>query len=116
MKENGEGQVSLCSRWSRDQLGRRTRWTAAAVSRRGGWIDWVETGQCPRERLDRQEGSAKDLLGPMAGDGGGKISRNPKVIAMGFALALISFPKFTEVEERSGGKAGSVVGWNASSR
>jgi hypothetical protein len=34
---------------------------------------------------------AKHLLGSMAGESGGVISSEPKVIAMGFAPALISF-------------------------
>jgi proteasome assembly chaperone (PAC2) family protein len=50
----------------------------------------------------------KDLLCP--------ISSEPKVIAMGFAPSLISLRKNTEVEERSGGEGGSVVGRNASRR
>jgi hypothetical protein len=40
---------------------------------------------------------AKDLLGPMAGEGGEIISSEPKVIAIGFAPALIAFgrrPRF----------------------
>jgi hypothetical protein len=52
----------------------------------------------------------------MAGKNGGIISIEPKVIAMGFTPALISLPKNTEVEERSGGEGSSVVGWNASRR
>jgi hypothetical protein len=59
---------------------------------------------------------AKDLVGPMAGVGGGIISSEPKVIAMGFAPALISFRENTEVEESSGGEGGSIVGRNASGR
>ena len=60
---------------------------------------------------------AKDLLGPpMAGKGGGGIASEPKVIAMSFAPALISFRKKTEVKERSGGKGSSVVGRNADRR
>ena len=59
---------------------------------------------------------AKDLLGPVAGEGGGIIASKPKVITMGFAPALISFRKKTEVKERSGGKGSSVVGGNASGR
>jgi hypothetical protein len=58
---------------------------------------------------------AKDLLGPMTGEGDGIISNEPnKVITMGFAPALVSFRKNTEVEERSGGEGSSVVGQNAS--
>ena len=59
---------------------------------------------------------AKDLLGPMAGVGGGIISSEPKVIAMGFAPALISFRANTEVEESAGGEGGSNVGRSASGR
>jgi hypothetical protein len=56
-------------------------------------------------------------LGPrMAGERGGVISSEPKVIVMGFVPALISTRKNTEVEERSGGKGSSVVGRNASRR
>jgi proteasome assembly chaperone (PAC2) family protein len=58
----------------------------------------------------------KDLLCPMTGEGSGIISSEPKVIAMGFAPSLISLRKNTEVEERSGGERGSVVGRNASRR
>jgi hypothetical protein len=49
---------------------------------------------------------AKDLLGPMAGEGGGIISSEPKVIAMGFAPALISFRKKTEAQKGPGGEGG----------
>ena len=59
---------------------------------------------------------AKDLLGPPGTKGGGVIASEPKVIAMSFAPALISFRKNTEVKERSGGKGSSVVGRNADRR
>jgi hypothetical protein len=37
--------------------------------------------------------TVKDLLGPIAVEGGGIISSEPKVIVMGFTPALISFRK-----------------------
>jgi hypothetical protein len=59
---------------------------------------------------------AKDLLGPMAGKGGGIIASETKVIAIGFAPALISFREKAEVKEGARSEGGSVVGRNASRR
>jgi hypothetical protein len=50
--EGDEGQTSLWSRWSRDQIRPMRNWTrgtAVAVWRKGRWIDRVEAGTA-RER------------------------------------------------------------------
>ena len=58
----------------------------------------------------------KDLLAPMAREGGRIISSEPKVIAMGFVPALISFRKKTEVQKGRGVEGGSIVGRDTSRR
>jgi hypothetical protein len=50
----------------------------------------------------------KNLLGPMVGEGSGRISSEPKVIAIDFAPALISFRGIARLE-RSEGEGGSVA-------
>jgi hypothetical protein len=66
-----------------------------------------------RGRADKKA-MAKDMLVPMAKESGERVSSEPKVIAIGVALALISFRKETEVQEGPGGEGGSGVGRNAS--
>jgi hypothetical protein len=59
---------------------------------------------------------AEDLLSPLAGENGRMIAGKPKMRAMGFAPAMISFLKETEVEEGFGGEGGSGIGRNAGGR